>query len=87
VIKPLLSCIPPNVGNQIDLSAVGTDEDGDSIQYFWTGTGGSIADPNAASTTYTCGEVGEQTVTITISDDDFEFCTDDEVFPVTCVEG
>jgi len=86
-LQVIVSPRQTSVGNQIDLSAVGTDEDGDSIQYFWTGTGGSIADPNAASTTYTCGEVGEQTVTITISDDDFEFCTDDEVFPVTCVEG
>lgn len=85
--KLVVSPLQTSVGNQIDLSAIGTDEDGDSILYFWTGTGGSIADPNAASTTYTCVEVGEQTITITISDDDFEYCTDDEVFPVTCVEG
>jgi len=65
---------------------MGHDDDGDPIAYLWTGTGGSIADPNAASTTYTCGEVGEQTITITISDDDFEHCTDDATFPVTCVE-
>ena len=82
-----VSPLQTSVGNQIDLSAMGSDDDGDPVAYLWTGTGGSIADPNAASTTYTCGEVGEQTVTITISDDDFEACTDDLTVPVTCVEG
>jgi len=34
------------------------------LDYTWSGTGGSIADPNARSTTYTCGEVGDQIITI-----------------------
>jgi len=81
VVSPLQS----SAGNDIDLTAMGHDDDGDPIAYIWTGTGGSIANPNAASTTYTCGELGEQTITITISDDDFEYCTDDITVPVTCV--
>jgi hypothetical protein len=82
VVSPLQT----SVGNDINLSAMGHDEDDDPIAYLWTGTGGSIANPNAASTTYTCGEVGEQTITITISDDDFEHCTDAVDVPVTCID-
>ena len=84
--KLVVSPLQTSIGNQIDLSATGEDEDGDSIAYLWTGTGGAIADPNAASTTYTCGELGQQMITITISDDDFEHCIDDWTVPVTCVE-
>ncbi|MBW2718793.1 MAG: hypothetical protein JRD94_09630, partial [Deltaproteobacteria bacterium] len=47
----------------------------------------TIGDPNAQETTYTCAEVGDHSITITISDDDFEYCMDDWTVPVTCVEG
>jgi hypothetical protein len=83
--KVVVSPLQTSNGNDISLSALGTDDDDDPIAYRWTGTGGSIADPNAASTTYTCGEVGEHEVTITVSDDNFAFCTDDLTVPVTCV--
>ncbi len=85
--KVVVSPLQTSVGNQIDLTAAGKDEEGDSISYIWTGTGGSIADPNATSTTFTCGEVGEQTITITVSDDDFQFCMAEWSVPVTCVAG
>ena len=81
VVSPLQS----SVGNQISLSASGSDVDGDPVAYLWTGTGGSITDATAPSTTYTCGEAGEQTITVTVSDDDFGYCTDDYTVPVTCV--
>ena len=86
LFKVVVSPLQTSVGNAIDLSATGEDREGDPIHYAWTGTGGSIADPGAASTTYTCDQAGEQTVTITISDDDFEYCMDDWTVPVTCVE-
>ncbi|NNK05694.1 MAG: hypothetical protein HKP50_00105 [Myxococcales bacterium] len=86
LFKVVVSPLQTSVGNAIDLSATGEDHEGDPIHYAWTGTGGSIADPGAASTTYTCDQAGEQTVTITISDDDFEYCMDDWTVPVTCVE-
>ena len=73
-------------GSLFALGCLTDNQEGGAIAYLWTGTGGSIADPNAASTTYTCGEVGEHAITITVSDDDFEFCTDDLSVPVTCVE-
>jgi hypothetical protein len=84
--KVVVSPLQTSIGNDIDLSALGMDEEGDPITYTWTGTGGTIADANAASTTYTCGEVGEQTIAITISDDNFEYCMDDWTVPVTCVD-
>ena len=82
----VVSPLETSVGNDIDLSAMGHDDDGDPIAYLWTGTGGSIANPNVASTTYTCGDAGDHTITITISDDDFEQCTDAVPVPVTCVD-
>ena len=86
LLNAVVSPLQTSVGNDIDLTAMANDDDDDPIAYLWTGTGGSIADPNAASTTYTCGEVGGHEITITVSDDDFEFCTDDLTVPVTCVE-
>ena len=86
LFKVVVSPLQTSVGNDIDLSATGEDREGDPIQYLWTGTGGSIADPSTASTTYTCEEAGEQTVTVTISDDGFEYCMDDWTVPVTCVD-
>ena len=85
--KVVVSPLQTSVGNQIDLAAAGTDPEGDAIAYVWSATGGSIADSSAASTTYTCGEVGEQTISITISDDAFEYCMDDWTVAVTCVAG
>jgi hypothetical protein len=81
----VVSPLDTSVGGDIALSAMGSDANGDPIEFLWTGTGGSIADPNAASTVYTCGEAGNQSVTVTVSDDDFEFCTDELTVPVTCV--
>ena len=81
VVSPLQT----SVGNDIDLSAEGMDVEDDDIKYLWSNAGGTIGDPNAASTTYTCTEAGEHQITITISDDDFEFCMDDWTVPVTCV--
>ena len=83
VVKPLQT----SVGNDIDLSAMGEDAEGDDITYLWTGTGGDIDDPSAKATTYTCEEVGKHSVTITVSDDGFDYCMDSWTTAVTCVEG
>ncbi|MGB8330080.1 MAG: hypothetical protein WCE62_08115, partial [Polyangiales bacterium] len=87
LIQAVASPLQTSVGNDIDLSAIGSDDEGDAIKYIWSATGGSIADSSAASTTYTCGEVGDQTITIVVSDDDFVYCMDQWTFPVTCVQG
>jgi hypothetical protein len=83
VVKPLQT----SVGNNIELSAMGEDAEGDNIRYIWSGTGGDIDDPNAMDTIYTCEEAGKQTVTIRVSDDGFEYCMDEWTTVVTCVGG
>ena len=85
--KAVVSPLQTSVGNDISLSAQAFDEEGDDITYSWTGTGGSIADPTAASTTYTCQDVGEHTVTIMVTDNDVYCRMATWTIPVTCVEG
>jgi len=85
--KVVVSPLQTSVGNDIDLSAQGEDVEGDPISYQWSASGGSIADPSAQDTTYTCEEVGEQIITITVSDDDGVYCMDDWAVSVTCVDG
>ena len=45
IVKVVVSPLQTSVGNQIDVLAVAEDRDGDAIEYEWTGTGGSFADP------------------------------------------
>jgi len=85
--KAVVSPLQTSVGNDISLSAQALDEEGDDIHYIWTGTGGSIADPSAASTTYTCQEVGDHTVMIMVTDNDVYCRMATWTIPVTCVEG
>ncbi|HSN82255.1 MAG TPA: hypothetical protein VLS88_06725, partial [Polyangiales bacterium] len=85
--KVVVSPLQTSVGNDIDLSAATVDVEGDDVAVLWNATGGSIADATASETTYTCGEVGAQSITVTVSDDGFERCTHDWTVAVTCVEG
>ena len=85
--KAVVSPLQTSVGNDISLSAQAFDEEGDAIHYIWTGAGGSIADPSAASTTYTCQDVGDHTVTIMVTDNDVYCRMATWTIPVTCVEG
>ena len=85
--KAVVSPLQTSVGNDISLSAQAFDEEGDTITYSWTGNGGSIADPTAASTTYTCQDVGDHTVTIMVTDNDVYCRMATWTIPVTCVEG
>ncbi|MDH3655186.1 MAG: hypothetical protein OEN21_13015 [Myxococcales bacterium] len=85
--KAVVSPLQTSVGNDISLSAQASDEEGDPITYSWTGTGGSIADPTAASTTFTCQEVGDHSVTIMVTDNDVYCRMATWTIPVTCVEG
>ena len=85
VAKVVVSPLQTSVGNDITLSAQAVDTEGDDVTFEWTASGGSIADASAADTSYTCGEVGEQSITITVSDD--PECMDDWTVAVTCVDG
>jgi len=87
LVQVVISPLQTSVGNDIDVAALAFDEEGDTPTYQWTATGGSMADPSAAVTTYTCEEVGNQAITIEVSDDGGEYCTDSWTIHVTCVEG
>ena len=87
LVKVVVSPLQTSIGNQIDVFAMAVDTEGDPIEYRWTGTGGSFADANARETTYTCLQPGEQTITITVSDDGFDYCTCDHTVDVICVDG
>jgi hypothetical protein len=85
--KVVVSPLETSVGNDISLDAQAVDVEQDDIEFLWTAEGGTIADANAASTTYTCDSVGEGSVTITVSDDGFDYCDHSWTVAVTCVEG
>ena len=87
LIKAVVSPLQTSVGNDIDLSAQAVDQEGDPITFSWTGSGGSFADASAASTTYTCEEVGDHEISISVTDND-EYCDMATwTIPVTCVAG
>ncbi|NNK07259.1 MAG: hypothetical protein HKP50_08125 [Myxococcales bacterium] len=87
LVKAVVAPLETSIGNQIDVLAIIADVEGDPIEYRWTGTGGTFADPSAAATTFTCQALGNHTITITASDDGFDYCTCDWTVDVTCVEG
>lgn len=85
--KVVVSPLQTSVGSTIDLASAAVDVEGDPIAYQWSGTGGTFADPQAASTTYTCEEEGDQSITIEVSDDDFDYCVGAWTVAVTCGAG
>jgi hypothetical protein len=85
--KVVVSPLQTSVGNDISLSAQGVDAEQDDIAYLWTASSGSIADPAAQETTFTCTEAGESNIMIAVSDDGFEYCMAAWSIPVTCVDG
>ena len=83
--KVSVAPLQTSIGADIDVSAAAADAEGDAITYEWTATGGSFADDAAAATSYTCTDPGMQEVTVTASDDDFEYCDDSWTVSVNCV--
>jgi hypothetical protein len=73
-----------NVGFPLDLSSSGTDPDAgpQPLSYSWTASSGTLSDPNVPNPTFTCTEVGEATLTLTLSDGDS--CPDTRSFSITC---
>jgi hypothetical protein len=61
-----------NVGAPIALSATAHDSDAapQALGYAWSGNGGTFANGNTASPTFTCNTPGMTTVTVTVSDGD-----------------
>jgi len=87
LLKAVVSPLQTSVGNDIDLISEAVDQDNNPITYEWTGDGGSFGNASAASTTYTCLEVGEHDITISVTDND-EYCDmANWTISVTCVAG
>jgi len=82
--KMVVSPLQAAVGDPIDLRASAEDAEGDPIAYGWTATGGSIEDPTGEVTRYTCEEVGDHRVTVTVTDEE-GYCEDGWTVDVTCV--
>lgn len=85
--KVVVSPLQTSVGNDIDVFAHASDLEGDEITYQWAASSGSFADPSTAITTYTCEEVGDHTLAVAVSDDDFVHCEHGWTVDVTCVDG
>jgi hypothetical protein len=74
-------------GYALSVQADASDEEGDSVEYRWTATGGSFDDAAAQDTVFLCGAADEEQVTVEISDDAFEYCIDAWTVDVNCVEN
>ncbi|MEM8605921.1 MAG: hypothetical protein AAGF92_02400, partial [Myxococcota bacterium] len=85
--KAVVSPLQTSVGNDIMVRAQAKDHENDPIEYQWTADSGSFADPFAPATFYTCEEVGDHQITVTVSDDGFAHCMDSWTVDVTCVRG
>jgi hypothetical protein len=74
-------------GGTIDVAATANDADmGETLTYAWTATGGTFTSPAMASTQYTCGSAGMNTLTLTVTDNHTPTaCSINISFPqVTC---
>ncbi len=85
--KMVVAPLQTSVGNDISLFSTASDEEGDPIAYMWSSHSGSIANPAAPSTTYTCTEAGDDDITVLVTDDDGTHCMSMWTVRVTCVAG
>ncbi len=85
--KVVVSPLQTSIGNDIELYAAAADDEGDPITFLWSSGSGSIENPTAARTTYTCTEAGDDEITVVASDDGGIFCMSPWTVPVTCVDG
>ncbi len=83
--KAVVSPLQTSLGNEIALRADALDIEDDDIEYRWSATGGTLAEPASSSTTFRCATPGQQVVRVEVSDDGFEHCTDGWAVPVVCV--
>jgi hypothetical protein len=81
VVAPLQT----SIGNVIMVRSQA--EDDDTIEYSWTSDRGTFANPSAAATFYTCEENGDDQLTISVTDDGFEYCVDSWTVLIRCVDG
>jgi len=55
------------IGARITLSADAKNAPGDAMSFKWEGGGGTIADPGAANTTYTCKAEGRHDLAVSVT--------------------
>jgi hypothetical protein len=75
------------IGDEIELSALDLDVEGDEISHARTAIGGRLLDGDARETTFTCEVAGEHGMTLTAAADDDELCLAYLTFSVTCQMG
>jgi hypothetical protein len=85
--KVVVSPLQTSVGHAIDLYSNAVDTERDPIAYLWTSERGSIAEPLSAAATYTCTEVTNDTIRISVTDDEGANCMAMWDVDVTCVDG
>ncbi len=85
--KVVVSPLQTSVGSRIDLQSAAADDEGDTVAYQWTSQAGYVREPAAADTTYTCTEAGEDRITISVSDDEFDHCMSQWTVEVTCMDS
>jgi len=85
--KAVVAPLQTSVGNTVIVSSQAEDHEEDPITYLWTANNGSFANPDAPATFYTCEQVGNHQLTISVSDDGFEYCVDSWTVDVRCVDG
>jgi len=82
--KAVVAPLQTSIGNVI---IVRSQAEGDPVEYSWTADSGIFANPSAADTFYTCEETGDHQLTISVTDDGFEYCVDSWTVDVRCVDG
>jgi len=85
VTSTSVSPVTVQIGSFTTISAAATDRDSDPLSFAWTAPSGTFSAPGAASGTYTCTNVGTQTLTISVSDGPARGCTRSKTTTVTCV--
>ena len=56
------------LGSPVNVNGNGADPDHDPLTFKWSAPTGTFADPTAASTSYTCTQAGDVSLTVTVSD-------------------
>jgi len=82
VVAPLQT----SVGNVIAVRSEAKDVEDNRIEYSWTADAGTFADPSAPATFYTCEKIGNDALTISVSDDGFKHCRCHWTVDVRCVD-
>jgi hypothetical protein len=85
--KAVVAPLQTSIGYAITVRSEAEDAEDNTIEYSWTGDGGTFANPSAAATFYTCEETGDHQITISVTDHATKYCMDGWTVDVRCVDG